>query len=61
MKVFCVYGFYIVVGLFGGIVFCLKYFYRVVVRGYWYEDWWFWWFILFLIVVSVVFVIGVLI
>lgn len=32
------YGFYAISGVLGGIIFGMKYFYRVVARGYWHQD-----------------------
>ncbi|WP_143322948.1 hypothetical protein [Candidimonas nitroreducens] len=60
-KVFRIYGFYTAAGLLGGTVFCLKYLYRVVARGYWHEDRRLWRFISPLIAASVAFAIGALI
>lgn len=60
-RAFRVYGFYTAAGLLGGTVFCLKYLYRVVARGYWHEDRRLWRFISPLIAASVAFAIGALI
>lgn len=60
-KAFRIYGFYTAAGLLGGTVFCLKYLYRVVARGYWHEDRRLWRFISPLIAASVAFAIGALI
>ncbi|WP_186178270.1 hypothetical protein [Burkholderia gladioli] len=58
---FRIYGFYTAAGLLGGTVFCLKYLYRVVARGYWHEDRRLWRFISPLISAFVAFAIGALI
>jgi hypothetical protein len=58
---FRIYGFYAASGLLGGTVFCLKYLYRVVARGYWHEDRRLWRFISPLISMFVAFAIGALI
>lgn len=38
ITVFKKYGYYSMSGLLGGVTFGIKYFYRVVARGYWHQD-----------------------
>lgn len=60
-NTFRIYAYYTAAGLLGGTVFCLKYLYRVVARGYWHEDRRLWRYISPLISAVVAFAIGALI
>ncbi|MBK9617192.1 MAG: hypothetical protein IPO35_17445 [Uliginosibacterium sp.] len=61
VKTFRIYTLYFSAGMLGGSVFCLKYFYRVVARGYWHQDRSLWRFMSPLISAQLAFAIGALI
>lgn len=55
------YAYYTVTGMLGGVVFGIKYLYRVVARGYWHEDRRLWRFLSPLNAMAIAFIVGAMI